>query len=165
MPRKLTLEQHKAEKLSRTEKDGNGCWIWKGSFAGHMGYGRTNFQNKHWQAHRLFYTWYKGEIPDGMFVLHRCDVPSCVNPDHLFLGTAKSNAKDMVKKGRNKHGVGNPFKRGEDGFSAKLKEHQVLEIRGMYKPHEFGCKRIADIYGVSKFAIRQIVNRQTWTHI
>lgn len=165
MPRNLTLEQHKASKLARVDKQQNGCWIWNGSLCGRMGYGQTQVHKKSWLTHRLFYTWYKGEIPQGMFVLHKCDVPACVNPDHLFLGDAEANAKDMVSKRRNKHGDGIPLKPGEENQKAKLKNQEVLQIRAMYKPQEFGFKRISKIYGVSKNAISNIVRRKTWQHI
>jgi hypothetical protein len=71
------------------------CWIWTGNI-GPNGYGR--FGQRY--AHRLSYEWMRGPIPEGMFVLHHCDNPPCVRPDHLFLGTAADNSHDMVRKGR-----------------------------------------------------------------
>lgn len=76
-----------------------GCWIWLGA-AGR--YGNLTVQQRHYDAHRFAWLLYLGSIPEGMRVLHRCDTPLCVNPAHLFLGTAKDNTLDMVRKGRHK---------------------------------------------------------------
>lgn len=65
-------------------------------------YGTVVFQGRNWQAHRLVWTEFYGPIPDGMCVLHKCDVPACVRPDHLELGTQRENMLDMVAKGRHK---------------------------------------------------------------
>lgn len=77
----------------------SGCWIWKGdSVSG--GYGRINMYGELELAHRISYRENIGEIPDGFCVLHKCDVPDCVNPNHLFIGTHQDNTDDMKKKGR-----------------------------------------------------------------
>lgn len=77
----------------------NSCWIW-GLRVDKQGYGRINFNSKTEQAHRISYKAFRGDIPNGMCVLHKCDNPTCVNPDHLFLGTKKDNVQDMILKGR-----------------------------------------------------------------
>jgi len=79
----------------------SGCWIWFWS-AMSTGYGDFRLNKRHHLAHRASYEVYKGPIPEGMHVLHRCDVKSCVNPDHLFLGTNLDNIQDSVRKGRRK---------------------------------------------------------------
>ena len=80
----------------------SGCWIWIGS-TGNSGYGKTRFNHSDdLLAHRVSYLGFKGEIPQGMCVLHSCDTRTCVNPQHLFLGTHSDNSKDMVAKGRHK---------------------------------------------------------------
>jgi hypothetical protein len=77
------------------------CWIWNGPLF-KSGYGRISNREKKLRAHRVSYEFYVGPIPDGLNVLHRCDNPLCVNPDHLFVGTHLDNMKDMEAKGRAK---------------------------------------------------------------
>lgn len=81
----------------------SGCWLWVGSVDGD-GYGfispYINGERIRLRAHRASYEVFVGEIPDGMFVCHKCDVPGCVNPDHLFAGSALDNTRDMIQKGR-----------------------------------------------------------------
>lgn len=76
-----------------------GCWEWTGrKYA--FGHGTLQFQGRSRLAHRLAWNWKFGEIPEGLCVLHHCDNPGCVNPDHLFLGTRGDNNRDAYKKGR-----------------------------------------------------------------
>ena len=77
----------------------SGCWIWLRGSSG-QDYGGLQYGSEWVRAHRASWLAFKGEIPEGLCVLHRCDTPACVNPDHLFLGTRKDNAIDKVKKGR-----------------------------------------------------------------
>ncbi len=76
-----------------------GCWIWK-RYVQTLGYGQAEVGGTIWLAHRLSWTVHQGVIPKGMLVLHRCDTPRCVNPEHLFLGTHKDNTDDAIAKGR-----------------------------------------------------------------
>jgi len=77
----------------------NSCWTWIGN-KNKQGYGYFGLNGKTWKAHRLVWVFAFGKIPGGIFVLHKCDNPMCVNPSHLFLGTHKDNMDDMVAKGR-----------------------------------------------------------------
>lgn len=77
----------------------SGCWLWTGS-CNRDGYGRLTHSHRTVDAHRLSWLAHRGPIPDGLWVLHACDVPSCVNPDHLWLGTNSDNQRDCTTKGR-----------------------------------------------------------------
>ena len=77
-----------------------GCWLWILKRLTDSGYGRVYFKGYNYVAHRLFYEKLVGEIPDGLKVLHKCDIRLCVNPDHLWLGTSMDNSRDMLNKGR-----------------------------------------------------------------
>ena len=83
----------------------SGCWLWTASTMSRGGYGKMTVEQGEQQctgAHRVSWMLHKGEIPKGMWVLHRCDVPACVNPDHLFLGDVVDNNRDAIEKGRHK---------------------------------------------------------------
>lgn len=89
----------------------DGCWLWTGKKRKDIdgGYGLIKIDGRITRAHRVSYKTYKGPIPKGLFVCHTCDVPLCVNPNHLFVGTLQENNYDMYKKGRNARFFGNAF--------------------------------------------------------
>jgi len=107
-------------------------------------------------THRIAWQFAYGEIPDGLFVLHKCDNKLCVNVSHLFLGTNEDNIHDMVKKRRHSHGEKHRF--------AKLSEREALEIKRMVKggtlQREAGKK-----YGILQPAVSRIVNGHNWGHL
>lgn len=140
MPRKLT-EADFWLRINRTDT----CWLWTGNKLPH-GYGLFGGKTSHRYAHRYSYAKFKGPIPDGMFVCHQCDEPSCVNPDHLFLGTQKTNMEDCSKKDRTR---------------ALLSTQDVIDARSYLAQ---GCKQtdIATFFGVSKYCMsRAIIGTKT----
>lgn len=129
-----------------------GCWLWMGSLNG-RGYGhlgrRRHGKCLHYRAHRYSYELRNGPIPDGLCVLHKCDVRHCVNPDHLFLGTPQDNSNDCVAKGR-----GRP-PRGEKHGRAKLSDADAVDIR-MFLTLGAKGRDIANAYGVSRQTVHKI---------
>lgn len=86
----------------RCSKDVRGCWVWTGAINRH-GYGNAKVDRRNVGIHRMAWALAFGDVPDGLLVLHKCDMRSCVNPQHLFLGTHKDNTADMIKKNRHRH--------------------------------------------------------------
>lgn len=138
----------------------SGCWLWTASTT-QRGYGCFALRRtKQEGAHRVSYRMHKGPIPDGLMVLHRCDVPPCVNPDHLFLGTCRDNAADMIAKGRQ---IKAQLK-GSQCPNAKLTENAVIEIRERHRLGE-SDEWLASEFGVRQSIINKVRNRRVWTHV
>ena len=126
------------------------CWIWVGP-KHRQGYG----YHKQMMAHRYSYKLYKGEFPKEMHVCHTCDNPSCVNPNHLFLGTHKDNMRDMYAKNRC------PHNKGEKHHNAKATPEIVRHIRRK----EMTQRAYAKLYGMCQRSIAEIQHRLTWPHV
>lgn len=137
--------------MSHLEKT-DSCWFWKGKIS-KSGYGVFNSKDA---AHRTAYRLFNGEIPLTMNVCHSCDVKSCVNPEHLWIGSTKENMQDMVIKDRNP--------RGEEVHCSKLKNKDISEIRKLFK-NNYTQSKIARLYGVTQSNIYYIVRNLSWTHI
>jgi hypothetical protein len=139
------------------------CWIFTGAI-NNFGYGIVGTGGRGMptdRAHRITYKHFHGEIPSGMFVCHTCDVPSCCNPNHLFLGTNQDNVTDMVKKGRNSKPPRNPHVVGSVHPGSKLTEQQVSEIRMMYSRGS-KQKELGRHYGVARQTISKVVNNKRY---
>lgn len=144
----------------------SGCWLWTGVMApsgyGHFRMG-TDPREPQVGAHRASWILHHGSIPKGMMVCHRCDNRLCVNPDHLFLGSAKDNMRDAASKGRmnwkNPQRPGLP--RGERHHSSKLKGENVIAIRASKKK---GIELAAE-YGVAPITISRIRRGIIWSHV
>ena len=142
--------------LTRREIDPEtGCWLWTGA-RDKYGYGSIPVgPARSEKAYRAAYREFVAPIPEGAHVLHRCDNPRCINPEHLFLGDQRSNMADMVKKGRQQ--------RGERGSMAKLTEPDVLKIRSL--AGQLTHAQIARVFGVRPSAVTRIINRKRWAHL
>jgi len=134
------------------------CWEWR-AFVHPRGYGTLNVNKKMEHAHRVSWVIHYGKIPDGLCVCHKCDNRKCVNPKHLFLGTHLDNAIDRDIKGRGKI----PDNRGENHGMSKLTKEEILIIRELYSSGKYVQREIADIFGVCRQTISDIVNKTSWS--
>lgn len=131
------------------------CWLWNGR--SYKGYGRISYFHNDVQAQRASWTINCGAIPEQLCVLHKCDNPTCVNPNHLFLGTRSDNVADMISKGRKRYGI----RIGSDNNKTKLTAEQVYEIRSLIGSEH----AVASRFGVTVQNVRHIRNRKTWKHL
>ena len=139
--KRFSLEHRFWEKVDKTSS----CWLWKAA-KNQYGYGVFGTINPRLElAHRVSWRLAGFEVPRGLCVLHRCDVPACVRPDHLFVGTKAENSRDMVKKGRNV-------------TPAKITREVALRIRNAGGLH----REIAERFGVSRTCVTRIKNNQSW---
>ena len=129
----------------------NDCWNWTG-WKVKEGYGRLG----NLIAPRVS-AYLAGMNIDGLFVCHRCDNPSCVNPLHLFVGTHADNTRDRNQKGRDA--------RGRSHGMSKLTDADVLEIRALYASGKWTYKQLGERYAVDLSNIASIVHRKTWKHL
>lgn len=165
----------------RVDKRGpDECWEWtaaRGKPANEGGggnYGQFNLfppevpKKKQVNASRASYILHHGKEPEGL-VLHHCDNPSCVNPDHLYVGTHKDNARD--RESRNRHGrTTEGYKKrktapGSRNGNSQLTEEKVREIRRLYEAGGHSTKDLGEMYGVNKTTIARLIRRETWAHV
>lgn len=145
--------------------EGDACWLWRAGKNG-VGYGRMRFNGRGDRAHRVSYQLTFGVIPEGLFVLHKCDTPACVRPDHLFLGTQAQNLGDMVTKGR--HGTlrkPESVPRGDRHWASKLTEEAVRAIRADHRAGLGTCREFASKLGVHVATIDRVLRGKSWRHI
>lgn len=142
--------------------DLNDCWIWQGAQTQHpyCSYGRFTWLNgKLIMAHHA--AWYLSgrQIPPGKILMHTCDNPLCVNPDHLRIGTRQENVQDMLDKGREDH------LKGMQKASSKLTDAQVRQIRALYSTGQLSQAELGEQFGVYQTTVSRIVRRTGWAHI
>lgn len=135
-----------------------GCWLWLASNV--RGYGVFGLNRKTPLAHRVSWEMHNGPIPVGRLVLHRCDTPSCVNPDHLWLGTHADNMRDMAAKrrGRAEHPS------GLQAYHAKLTAEQATEILAL---RAAGVKQreVAKRFGVHRSTVQELTQGRTYADV
>lgn len=138
----------------KTHRDENDCLLWTGArYNGR--YGRIWFGGKDQLAHRVAYEMAYGPIPEGMLVCHTCDVETCVEPSHLFLGTPQDNMTDKVKKKRHRS------PKGVDHGMSRLNETDVLSIFHDSRPQQV----IADSYHINRSLVSMIKTGKRWSHV
>jgi len=128
------------------EKHESGCWLWTGAHSG-FGYGVLRINHRNVFTHRISWELHIGPIKKGQHVLHKCDVPACVNPEHLFLGTLQDNSVDMMQKLRHPN--------------LKFTPEQIRAIRADPRV----ARIVALEYGVHFGTIHAIRQRRTWQWI
>jgi len=155
-----TAEDRFWSKVNKRSNDE--CWLWRGGTS-IQGYGRFWLDGSMVQAHRFSWEIANGKIPDGdgphgTCVCHTCDVPGCVNPRHMFLGSNAENLHDMKIKGRadNREGSRNP--------GATLDENCVVAMRELYRNGWRACD-LCQLFGVTSGAVSNIIHRKSWRHV
>lgn len=133
----------------------NGCWLWRSGFL-RDGYGSFGAGGKTLLAHHVAWEMAHGPRPGGVFVLHTCDTPACVNPAHLFLGTHLDNMRDCKAKGRRPH--------GESQYNAKLTDEAVIDIRQRYGAGAYAVE-LAKQYGVGVAVVKRAARGGAWAHL
>lgn len=139
--------------MTHIVKSNSGCWEWQGAKI--RGYGSY----KKWRAHRASWVLFRGSDPAEMHVCHKCDNPSCVNPNHLFLGNPKINAMDRQAKGRNVNLL------GERHGSAKLTNQQVRDIKTLLQCGEVPQRKIAEMFNTHPTNISHIKRGAYWRSV
>lgn len=136
----------------------SGCWEWSASRTNlRGGYGQVRVGKKLWKAHRAAYAAWVGPLQPGLYVCHKCDNPPCINPDHLFQGTAAENNQDKARKGR----AAFPVLPGEMSPNAKLTWAQVREIRRRLAEGESGAA-LGREFGTTKENVWRIKTQKAW---
>jgi hypothetical protein len=149
----------------------SGCWLWTGAYFGRKDrhpsafYGKAIYKGKQVLAHRVAWMLYRGPIPDGLYVCHKCDNPACVNPDHLFLGTQLDNMRDASAKKRTAwHRHPEIIGRGESHYNSRLTADDVCEIRRL-SAERMPQSAIARRFGIGQAQVWRIVHRIHWGHV
>jgi hypothetical protein len=134
--------------MSYVEKT-DSCWIWKGTIK-RGGYGKLCFkENKSAIASRVAYELFNGPIQDGMYICHLCDVPSCVNPDHLWVGSHMENTLDMIEKERQ---------------HSKLLSMDIIELRRLWQQGASNAS-LCERFNITSGTVSSIIHRRIWKHV
>lgn len=150
-----TLMDRFWSKVDKTSNK-NGCWVWTRAKA-RRGYGEFGIGREHFLAHRFILTLKESRCIDGLLACHRCDNPSCVNPDHLWVGTTQENTLDMLKKGRSL--------KGEDHPMRTLSKDVVVKIRLLYENGGHSHSTLAKMFSICPATVGKILRRERWRHV
>lgn len=145
-PLRVDQREELLHRLAARTSETESCWLFEGAKGNRFGHRRLTYGDRPEWVHRIAYAVHVGPIREGMKVCHTCDVPNCVLPEHLFLGTQAENAADMRRKGR---GVKPPTHSGESHPMVSLSDGQVAEIRELRRrgvkqrdvAKQFGCSQ------------------------
>lgn len=143
------------ERFFKYVKKTDGCWLWIGGLVN--GYGQIRVNGKPELAHRVSWQLNNGDVPEGKYVLHKCDVPRCVNPEHLYVGDQYDNMDDMWSRGRAKPG----HVCGETHGCSKLTEELVKMIRNS----DLSPKELCNQLNLSHTTISDVKLKKTWKHV
>lgn len=155
--RKMRKTRDPIERFNeKHEKTASGCWEWRAGKKSN-GYGQFTLNGKEDRAHRASYQLFVGPIPDSTQVLHRCDNPACVNPDHLFLGSVQDNMRDKVLKRRQRKGLNHP--------SCDLSESEVRSIKRLLSEGGMMQKDIAATFCVSQSTVSEIKHGKRFAEV
>lgn len=146
--------------LLRRVRKTRSCWLWTAGVRGNSHkYGSVWFRGRNWSAHRVSWVLHFGEIPNGMLVLHKCDVPLCVNPAHLFTGTNQDNTQDCIRKGRRGKVC------GEFNGRAVFTNRAVQLMKLVKRSGRFNYAQIGEMFGVTRQGARAAITGKNWRHL
>ena len=151
----MLVSSKRAADFMRMVKKTESCWEWTGAKYTN-GYGCFKLGRKLHGAHRVSYVISHGEIPHGLFVCHSCDNKRCVNPEHLFLGTATDNMQDAARKLRTSV--------GSRRSTAKLNEGVVLEMRRICRGG-VSPDKVGELFGVNRRTAANAATGRTWSRL
>lgn len=148
-----TVEQYAEKFWKRVDKSSpTGCWVWQG-YCQKFGHGWLG--SRFGLAHRFAWSLLRGPLDAKACLLHHCDNPPCVNPEHLYVGDRQDNMRDKVARNR--------IQKGQDSPKARLTDADVLEIRRLR--YEVGAAELAKRFGVTMNYVYQIQRREAWKHL
>ena len=156
--RPLTREQILDRINTNVKKIENGCWIWQGALGGSGRYALVNWHQKLWRVTRLRYELEGRRLKAHELACHTCDTPSCVNPEHIFIGDGSANQQDSIAKNRKSRC------KGETNGMAKVDASDVREILRLLKKGVFQ-RKVAKMFGTSQSNVSAIARGVSWNHI
>lgn len=136
------------------------CWLWTAALFD-RGYGAFRLDGQQRRAHVVSYKWHVGPVPEGLSVLHCCDVRRCIRPDHLFVGTQKDNIQDAISKGRMANGTRNGM------YVQDLTTLTDIQVQRIHQLAAQGGRHsdIADQFGISQPMVSRIARGDAWRHL